>query len=72
MSVPKNLETGQPRGFSFIDMDSPEECQACIDALDGTTFGSRTIRVNMSMPKDQIAPRPSPKAEKIPDGLKKL
>jgi len=56
-------------------MATPEECQACIDALDGSTMGGRTIRVNKSVPKDQLAQQQSPAAaprRELPEGLKKI
>jgi len=76
MTIPKDNATGRPRGFSFIDMATVEECQAGIDALDGTTFGGRTLRVNMSVPKDQLPKQPAAaaprKSQEVPDGLKKI
>ncbi len=38
-------ETGRPRGFGFVEMDS--DCAiAAIEGLNGTEFGGRTLRVN--------------------------
>lgn len=41
-------ETGRPRGFGFVEMENGEEA---IQALDGTDFGGRTIRVNTARPR---------------------
>ncbi|UCH83280.1 MAG: RNA-binding protein [Candidatus Latescibacterota bacterium] len=38
-------ETGRPRGFGFVQMDD-QEAAAAIQALDGTDFGGRNLRVN--------------------------
>jgi RNA recognition motif-containing protein len=38
-------ETGRPRGFGFVEMD-PEGADNAKQALDGTLFGERNLRVN--------------------------
>ena len=72
MTVPKKTETGKARGFSFVDMATPEECQTCIDALDGTTFRGRVIKVNQSVSKDSVVPTPSTRRDELAPGCKKL
>jgi cold-inducible RNA-binding protein len=47
--------TGQPRGFAFVTMSSPQEAQAAIQALNGTQLDSRTITVNEARPKTERA-----------------
>ena len=44
--------TGQPRGFGFIEMESQQDAQKAIAALDGTSFEDRTIVVNVARPKE--------------------
>lgn len=44
--VMMDRETGQPRGFGFVEMATEEEAQAAISALDGTSLDGRTIKVN--------------------------
>jgi RNA recognition motif-containing protein len=39
-------ETGRPRGFAFVEMGSPADAQAAIDALNGRNVGGRTLTVN--------------------------
>ena len=46
-------ETGRARGFGFVEMDAADATSA-MEALDGTSFGGRTLRVNEAQPK---APR---------------
>lgn len=38
-------ETGRPRGFGFVEMED-DGAQAAIQALDGTEFGGRNLRVS--------------------------
>lgn len=45
-------ETGQSKGFGFIEMDSGDQAQAAIDALDGQTLEGRPIRVNEARPRE--------------------
>ena len=45
--------TGRSRGFGFVEMSSTDECQAAIDALNGTDFGGRTLVVNEAKPRTQ-------------------
>jgi RNA recognition motif-containing protein len=61
ISVPKDKNTGQPRGFAFVDMSSDAEVQAAVDAFDGSTFGGRVIRVTKSVAKDQVEKKPKRK-----------
>ena len=45
VSLPTDRETGRPRGFGFVEMDDGDAATA-IQALDGTAFGGRDLRVN--------------------------
>lgn len=47
-------ETGRARGFGFVEMED-SAAAAAIEALDNTSFGGRTLRVNEAKPR---APRP--------------
>ena len=49
-------ETGRARGFGFVEMDDAEASTA-IEALDNSSFGGRTLRVNEARPKDVRGPR---------------
>jgi len=39
-------DTGRPRGFAFVEMGSPSDAQACINALNGYNFDGRALTVN--------------------------
>ena len=49
-------ETGQSRGFGFVEMD-PATSGVAIDALDGSDYGGRTLRVNEARDKGAKPPR---------------
>ena len=44
--------TDRSRGFGFVEMSTPEECQAAIEALNGTELEGRSLTVNMSRPRE--------------------
>jgi RNA recognition motif-containing protein len=45
--------TGRPRGFGFITMNSPEEAQKAIAALNGSQLGGRALTVNIAKPREE-------------------
>ena len=45
-------ETGRPRGFGFVEMDSGDAAKA-IDQLNGKDFGGRTLRINEAQPRPE-------------------
>lgn len=49
-------ETGRARGFGFVEMDEADAAGA-VEALDGMSFGGRTLRVNEAQPKAPRQPR---------------
>jgi len=44
--VMMDRDTGQPRGFGFVEMGSDADAQGAIDALDGASLDGRNIKVN--------------------------
>lgn len=44
--------TGQAKGFGFVEMESDEDAQAAISALDGKEHGGRALKVNEARPKE--------------------
>ena len=52
ISMPMDRETDRPRGFAFVDMESPDQEQAVIEALDGAEWLGRTMRVNQARPRN--------------------
>ena len=45
-------DTGQSKGFGFVEMDSDAEAQAAIAALDGQEQGGRALKVNEAKPRE--------------------
>ncbi len=46
VNVITDRETGRPRGFAFVEMESASDADDAIRALDGSNLGGRDIRVN--------------------------
>jgi len=44
--------SGRPRGFGFVTMSTPEEAQAAIDKLNGTSIDGRALTVNIAKPRE--------------------
>ena len=44
-------ETGRPRGFGFVEMESGEEADAAIAAIDQTDMDGRMLNVNEARPR---------------------
>jgi len=42
--------TNRSKGFGFVEFDSAEAAQACIDALHGTSMEDRELTVNIARP----------------------
>jgi len=45
-------DTGQSKGFAFVEMSSDSEAAAAISALDGKEHEGRTIKVNEAKPRE--------------------
>jgi cold-inducible RNA-binding protein len=56
VSLVMDRETGRPRGFAFVSMESKEGMEAAIRGLDGQDFGGRNLTVNEARPREE---RPS-------------
>ncbi|MGA8436827.1 MAG: RNA-binding protein [Candidatus Sulfotelmatobacter sp.] len=44
-------DTGQPRGFAFVEMTSAEEARDAVRSLNGSVHGGRALIVNEARPK---------------------
>ena len=44
-------ETGRPRGFGFVEMDSKENGNKAIAELNGRSINNRNINVNEARPR---------------------
>ncbi|MEB3827279.1 RNA recognition motif domain-containing protein [Phormidium sp. CCY1219] len=52
VSLPTDRETGRPRGFGFVEMESEAEEAAAIEALDGAEWMGRDMKVNKAKPRE--------------------
>jgi RNA recognition motif-containing protein len=50
VNVITDRETGRPRGFAFVEMESTEGAQAAIEELDNRELDGRTITVAEARP----------------------
>ncbi len=44
-------DTGQSKGFAFIEMSSDQEAQAATQAMNGSTMDGRQLKVSEAKPK---------------------
>ena len=51
--LPMDRETGRPRGFGFVTMDSKDAMVEAIKNLDGEDFDGRALRVNEARPREE-------------------
>ena len=57
VNVITDRETGRPRGFAFVEMDSDDDATKAIDSLNGKTLQDREIVVNEARPRREGKPR---------------
>jgi RNA recognition motif-containing protein len=51
VTIVTDRDTGQPRGFGFVEMTNDSEAQQAIAGLNGTQLGGRNLNVNEARPK---------------------
>ncbi|NET49459.1 MAG: RNA-binding protein [Merismopedia sp. SIO2A8] len=52
VQLPSDRETGRPRGFGFVEMETEAEETAAIEALNGAEWMGREIKVNKARPRE--------------------
>lgn len=53
--IPRQRDTGTPRGFAFVNM-AEEDITKAIDGADGVVYKGRSLTVSVSLPRGQKAP----------------
>ena len=53
VSLITDRNTGQPRGFAFVEMTDASEADKAIAALNGKQLGGRTLNINEARPKPE-------------------
>ena len=51
VNIVTDRDTGQPRGFGFVEMANDEEGEKAIAGVNGTQLGGRALNVNEARPK---------------------
>jgi RNA recognition motif-containing protein len=51
VNIVTDRDTGQPRGFGFVEMANDGEGEKAIAAVNGTELGGRALNVNEARPK---------------------
>tara|TARA_Y100001936_G_C15461231_1_gene353966 strand:- start:267 stop:512 length:246 start_codon:yes stop_codon:yes gene_type:complete len=52
VKIIKDRETGNSKGFGFVEMNSNDDGAAAIEAINGKALKGREIRVNEARPKN--------------------
>jgi RNA recognition motif-containing protein len=53
VNLPTERETGRPRGFGFVEMNTESEEEKAIEALDGAQWMGRELKVNKAKPREE-------------------
>jgi RNA recognition motif-containing protein len=51
VNIVTDRDSGQPRGFAFIEMTNSSEARKAIDQLNGSDLNGRALNVNEARPK---------------------
>jgi RNA recognition motif-containing protein len=49
----KDRDSGQSKGFAFVEMSNQAEAEKAIQMFNGKSVGSRELKVNMARPKEE-------------------
>jgi RNA recognition motif-containing protein len=59
VQLPTDRESGRPRGFGFVEMETEAAEDAAIAALDGAEWMGRVMKVNKAKPREERGGRAS-------------
>jgi len=51
VNIIKDRDTGRPRGFAFVEMESDKEAREALLGLNGSILGGATVTVSEAKPK---------------------
>ena len=54
VSIVTDRDTGQPRGFAFVEMTDDDSAGKAMEALNGTNLGGRNLTVNERVPRPTV------------------
>jgi cold-inducible RNA-binding protein len=52
----KDRDTGQSKGFAFIEMSTQAEAEKAISMFNGKSMGDRELKVNLARPREERGP----------------
>lgn len=52
VQIVKDRDSGQSRGFAFVEMTDDEQADKAMSALNGANLGGRNLTVNEARPKE--------------------
>ncbi|HYD83652.1 MAG TPA: RNA-binding protein [Opitutus sp.] len=52
VSIVRDRETGQPRGFAFVEMPNASEAEQAINGMNGRDMNGRALNVNEARPRE--------------------
>jgi RNA recognition motif-containing protein len=58
VQLPTDRETGRPRGFAFVEMETDAQETAAIEGLDGAEWMGRDLKVNKAKPREERSNSP--------------
>ncbi len=53
VSLVRDRDTGQSRGFAFVEMTNPGEATSAINGLNGADLNGRAMNVNEARPREE-------------------
>jgi cold-inducible RNA-binding protein len=53
VQIIKDRDTGQSKGFGFVEMTTQEEAQNAIKTLNGKEVGGRALTINLAKPREE-------------------
>jgi len=51
VNIIKDRDSGRPRGFAFVEMESDKEAHEALLGLNGSTLGTATLTVSEAKPR---------------------
>ena len=59
VNIVTDRDSGQPRGFAFVEMSERRDAETAISALNGAELHGRAMNVNEARPKTEGGGRPA-------------